>query len=389
MHHYNSSNNRNNHNNYQSNNSQRNNQNDRYYQNNNKNNNYHNQYYDNKYDQNQYSDYDDDRYYDQNYQDQYYEQQEYDLQPVEYNNSNSDQQVKFIPDKKIKKVVKFNSIKSLISIFILVGLIGYFTVFLINHYYQFLYDPNNIKQYHKALQGWLFTMNGFKVWHLSVIIAILSVCCIIYIVVTSTLFSNYNKYLKDMQHRTEEYQAQKLRIPYPKKPEEGIAPLLIKKMYEKQIKKPYYANWFCLAAYVYLIVAGIIYTMYVIFKWGSAKLQDHETVVRITLKQYFVQPGQLTPYYILLGIFLAIILIHIIVLLSVKYVKNALEEYWQVPILSDEKIKDLEKKANRRSLIIFIILIVIAFFILAFFFIFFKVERRKGSIFGLFKRPGK
>ncbi|QVK06717.1 MSC_0882 family membrane protein [Mycoplasma mycoides] len=395
MRDYNSSNNRNNHNNYQSNNSQRNNQNDRYYQNDNKNNNYHNQYYDNRYNQNQYSDYDDDRYYDQdyrydqNYQDQYYEQQEYNLQQVEYNNSNSDHQVKFIPDKKIKKIVRFNSIKSFISIFILVGLIGYFTLFLINHYYQFLYDPNNIKQYHKTLQSWLFTMNGFKVWHLSVIIAILSVCCIIYIVVASTLFSNYNKYLKDMQHRTEEYQAQKLHIPYPRKPEEGIPPLLIKKMYEKQIKKPYYANWFCLAAYIYLIVAGIIYTMFVIFKWGSAKLQDHETVVRITLKQYFVQPGQLTPYYILLGIFLAIILIHIIVLLSVKYVKNALEEYWQVPILSDEKIKDLEKKANRRSLIIFIILIVIAFFILAFFFIFFKVERRKGSIFSLFKRPGK
>ncbi|CAE77481.1 Hypothetical transmembrane protein [Mycoplasma mycoides subsp. mycoides SC str. PG1] len=225
-----------------------NNQNDRYYQNDNKNNNYHNQYYDNRYDQNQYSDYDDDRYYDQdyrydqNYQDQNYEQQEYNLQQVEYNNSNSDQQVKFIPDKKIKKIVRFNSIKSFISIFILVGLIGYFTVFLINHYYQFLYDPNNIKQYYKTLQGWLFTMNGFKVWHLSVIIAILSVCCIIYIVVASTLFSNYNKYLKDMQHRTEEYQAQKLCIPYPKKPEQGIPPLLIKKMYEKQIKKPYYAN---------------------------------------------------------------------------------------------------------------------------------------------------
>ncbi|WFQ96286.1 hypothetical protein MFERI15568_00723 [Mycoplasma feriruminatoris] len=407
MRDYNSNDNWNNRRNYPPNNNNYNRRDDRYYQQNQRPNNYNDRYEDDRYYQqdprynpNYYDDryeqddryyqqdprYEQDQYYDQQYEQQQYEQQQYEQ---EQNNVDSNGNVKFVPDKKIKRIVKFNTTKSLISILILIELIAYFGMFLVNHYTHFLYDPSNIQKYHKALQGWLQTMNGFKVWHLSIIIAVISICLIIYIVVASTLFSNYNKYLKDMQQRTEEYEAQKLRMPYPRKPEEGNPPLLIKKMYEKQIKKPYYVNWFSFAAYIYLIVAAIIYTMFVIFKWGSQKLSDHEAVHKIGLKQYFVQPGQLTPYYILLGIFLAIVLIHIIVLLSVKYVRNALEEYWKVPIFSDEKIKDFEKKANRRSLIIFIILIIIAFFVLAFFFIFFKIERRKGSIFSLLKRPGK
>ncbi|QVJ96211.1 hypothetical protein I7634_03960 [Mycoplasma mycoides subsp. capri] len=404
MRDYNSSNNQNNYRNHQRNNHPNNRQDDRYYEQNRRRNNYQEEYEDDRYyEQNRRYNQDyydqDDRYYDQDqrYDQDYYDQEnqqnyyqaKYQQRDIERSTVDSDGKVKFIPDKKIQKIVRFNSIKSFISIFILVGLIVYFTAFLVNHYHQFLYDPNNIKQYPKIAQGWLYTMNGFKVWHLSVIIAVLSVCFLVYLVVSSTLFSNYNKYLKDMQKRTEEYEDQKLRIPYPRKPEEGTPPLLIKKMYKKQIQKPYYVNWFCLAAYIYLIVAGVIYTMFVIFRWGAGKLQDHETVVKISLKQYFVQPGQLTPYYILLGIFLAVVLIHIIALVSVKYVKNALEEYWITPILANDEIKDLEKKANRRSLIIFLILIVIAFFILAFFFIFFKIERRKGSIFSLFRRPGK
>ncbi|WP_434325927.1 MSC_0882 family membrane protein [Mycoplasma leachii] len=382
MRDHNSPNNSNDHQNFHPNNQHHNYLDDNYYDRNQSSiSNYHNHYQDNRY-------YNQDFKYEQNYQ-QEYEQQKYYEEQSEQDNQSNNEKVKFEPDIKIKNIVKLSYLKFWILLFIFTSLIGYFVIFLISKYNNFLYDPNNIQKYSKSLHNWLYTMNKFKVWHLIAIIIILTLIWFIYIVLISTLFSNYKKYLKDMQQRTEEYQAQKLPMLYLNKPEEGMAPLLIKKMYERQIKKPYYANWFCLAVYIYTGVGAIIYSMFVMFKWGSGKLQDNEAIHRLTLKQYFAQPGQLTPYYILLGIFLGVILIHIITLLSVKYVRNALEEYWQTPILSDEKIKELEKKANRRSLIVFIILIIIAFFVLAFFFIFFKIERRKSSIFNVFKRSGK
>ncbi|CEA10471.1 MSC_0882 family membrane protein [Mycoplasma capricolum] len=403
MRDHNSSNNSKDHQNFHPNNQHHNYLDDKYYdQNQSSISSYHNHYQDNRYYyqdfrynpnyQNQYKDdkyyYNQDFRYDQNYQ-QEYEQQKYYEEQSEQDSQSNNEEVKFEPDIKIKNIVKLSYLKFWILLFVFTSLIGYFVIFLISKYNNFLYDPNNIQKYSKSLHNWLYTMNKFKIWHLITIIIVLSLIWFIYVVLISTLFSNYKKYLKDMQQRTEEYQTQKLPMLYLNKPEEGMAPLLIKKMYERQIKKPYYANWFCLAVYIYTGVGAIIYSMFVMFKWGSGKLQDNEAVHRLTLKQYFTQPGQLTPYYILLGIFLGVILIHIITLLSVKYVRNALEEYWQTPILSDEKIKKLEKKANRRSLIVFIILIIIAFFVLAFFFIFFKIERRKGSIFSVLKRSGK
>ncbi|WP_434323606.1 hypothetical protein [Mycoplasma capricolum] len=96
--------------------------------------------------------------------------------------------------------------------------------------------------------------------------------------------------------------------------------------------------------------------------------------------------NNLIDYWIILGVLVGIVLIHIISLITNKLIKGNLESIFQTEILSTDEVIQLQKHSNRRCMIIFFTILAINLTIFFLLFIFFKVERRKINLLSSFKK---
>ncbi|WBX36098.1 hypothetical protein [Mycoplasma capricolum] len=96
--------------------------------------------------------------------------------------------------------------------------------------------------------------------------------------------------------------------------------------------------------------------------------------------------NNLIDYWIILGVLVGIVLIHIISLITNKLIKGNLESIFQTEILSTDEVIQLQKHSNRRYMIIFFTILAINLTIFFLLFIFFKVERRKINLLSSFKK---